>query len=86
MKNVVQFLISSRRRRTRTLKVRTALSRPFLAGQTDHGRFFQNPDRIPTANKIETNKSGQKSKKNLDRQNLDSRRTPDTIFRIIWTK
>ena len=41
-------LIISRRRRTRTVKVRTALSRPCPAGQTDNGQLFpkiwKNPD------------------------------------------
>ena len=37
------------------MKVRTALSRPCPAGQTDNGElFFNNPDRIRTANRIET--------------------------------
>ena len=30
----------TRRRRTRTVKVRTALSRPCPAGQTDNGQLF----------------------------------------------
>ena len=39
--------VGIRRRRTRTVKVRTALSRPCPAGQTDNGQlFFYNPDRI----------------------------------------
>ena len=33
-------LSSLRRRRTRTMKVRTALSRPCPAGQTDNGQLF----------------------------------------------
>ena len=57
-----------RRRRTRTAKVRTALSCPCPAGQTDTGQSFfrksgQNPD------------TGQ----NRDRQNPD-RQTSDRIF------
>ena len=45
-------LINGRRRRTRTVKVRTALSRPLLAGQTDNEQLFlksgQNPDNRQT--------------------------------------
>ena len=61
-------LVTTRRRRTRTAKVRTALSCPCPAGQTDTGQSFfwksgQNPD------------TGQ----NRDRQNPD-RQTSDMIF------
>ena len=57
-----------RRRRTRTAKVRTALSCPCPAGQTDNGQSFsqksgQNPD------------TGQ----NRDRQSPD-RQTPESLF------
>ena len=39
------------------MKVRTALSRPCPAGQTDNGQsFFENPDKIRTADRIETGK------------------------------
>ena len=60
--------ICIRRRRTRTKKVRTALSCPCPAGQTDSGQSFceksgQNPD------------NGQ----NRDRQSPDSGQTPDRI-------
>ena len=42
------------------MKVWTAMSRPCLVGQTDNGQLFlksgQNPDRIRTANRIETDR------------------------------
>ena len=67
----------TRRRRTRTPKVRTALSRPCPAGQTDNRqRFFEN-----SGQKIRTENRYKKS-----RQNPDSRQITDTIFRKIRTK
>ena len=94
--------LRSRRRRTTTVKVRTALSRPCPAGQTDNGQLFYNPDRIRTADRIETGKIRTdrhrtwfftkfqtESGQTPDRksgQNPDSRQTPDTIFRKIQTK
>ena len=48
------FFVSVRRRRTRTAKVRTALSCPCPAGQTDNGQtdtahdFPENPDKKET--------------------------------------
>ena len=54
---ILRFGFSTRRRRTRTPKVRTALSRPCPAGQTDKGqRFLEIPDRIRTADRMETDR------------------------------
>ena len=50
--NVIQ--VQTRRRRTRTVKVRTALSSSYPAGQTDNGQLFcYNPDRIRTESRQE---------------------------------
>ena len=49
--------MSSRRRRTRTVQLRTALYRPYPAGQTDIGQhFYTIPDRIRKAGRIETDR------------------------------
>ena len=45
--------VRTRHWRTRTVKVRTALSHPCPAGQTDNGQLlFYNPDRIRKADRI----------------------------------
>ena len=59
-------------------------------GQTPDSLFSKNPDKIPTADKIETNRVRQKDigksflqklGQNRDRQNPKSEQTPDRIFR-----
>ena len=48
---IIRLLLPARRQRTKTVKVRTALSCPCPAGQTDSGQFFS---KIRTADRIET--------------------------------
>ena len=88
---------SGRRRRTRTVKVWTALSRPCPAGQIDNGGLFSKI-RTKSGKRTESRqkKSGQtemqqhflqNSGQNSDSgQNPDNRHTPDTIFCKIRTK
>ena len=87
-------MVRCRRRRTRTVKVRTALFRRqtadsiFLSNpdriQTYRHRT-QNPDRIQTADGHLTN-SRQADTWRKSGQNPDSRQTPDRILQKIWTK
>ena len=78
--------VQSRRRRTRTAKVRTVLSCPCSTGQTDNGQsFFENPDKIPTANRIDVEKIRTDRhqtafflKIRTDRQRTESRQQTDT--------
>ena len=94
--------VDSRRRWTRTVKFRTAVSRPCLVGQTDNEQFFSKI-RTESGQRTESRQkksgqtdigihflqiSGQNSDggQKSDRQNADSGQTPDTIFREIRTK
>ena len=56
MKLIQKMCLWIRRRRTRTVKVRTALCRPCPVEQTDNGQLFY---WIRTADRNETEKSGQ---------------------------
>ena len=75
--------IFNRRRRTRTPKVRTALSRSCPAGKTDNGQlFFENSGQNPDSGQIRDRQNpGRKTSDSLFYKNPDRIAPPDRIFR-----
>ena len=86
------MLLYGRRRRTRTVKVRTALSRPCPVGQTDNGQLVS-IIRTESGQRTESRQT-EYGQTNIDQDFFTKfwtecgHRTenPDTIFRKIWTK
>ena len=88
-------MVRGRHRRTRTVKVRTALFRFYPAGQTDSGQLFLlNPDRIRTADRIEADRirtdrhrtQNPDRIQTADRHRINSRQRQDTdsAVRVVW--